>query len=303
MITVLTGENSYDITQALEGLVAAFDGTPERIDGAALSVADLPDLLMGATLFSATRLIIIKDLASNATVWNELADWLERASETSHIVLVEAKLDKRTRTYKQLKATADLREFASWKEGDLRTAEQWVTTEAKARGITLDGAAIRALVDQTGAEQWQLHYALEKLAVLEGVTPDVIRQVIDRTPHDNVFALLDLALKGQRAEVHAMLRNLEKSEEAYRLFGLLATQVTQLAAVAVSDRPASELAAALGVHPYALSKMQTAAGRLGRAGARRLVQAFAEADHQLKTGSSDPWLLIDIALMRCAPAR
>ena len=300
MITVLTGENSYDVAQALEALAAGFDGTPERIDGEALQLADLPDLLMGATLFSSRRLVIIKDLASNTAVWNELPDWLGRVNDDSHIVLVEAKPDKRTRTYKQLKAEADLREFAPWKEGDLRTADQWVKVEAVRRGMTLDASSVTALVGQTGAEQWQLHYALEKLAVLDAVTPEVIRQVIDRTPHDNVFTLLDLALKGKRAEVREMLGNLEKSEEAYRLFGLLATQVTQLAAVAVSDRPPSELAAALGVHPYALSKVQATASRLGRSGARRLVRAFAAADHQLKTGSSDPWLLIEIALMQCA---
>lgn len=303
MITVLTGENSYDIAQALDVLVAQFPGTPERIDGESLTLADLPDLLMGGTLFSPTRLVIVKDLANNSSVWNELADWTGRVSEDIQLVLVDAKLDKRTKTYKQLKAEADLREFAPWKEGDLRTAEQWAKTEAGHRKMVLDAPSITALVEQTGADQWQLHYALEKLAVLDVVTPAVIRDVIERTPHDNVFVLLDLALKGRRAEVHAMLSNLEKTEEAYRLFGLLATQVTQLAAVAVSDQSPRDLAAALGIHPYAVSKIQAAAGRLGRAGARRLVRAFAAADHQLKTGSSDPWLLIDIALMHCAPSQ
>lgn len=301
MITVLTGENSYDIAQALDAIAAAFSGTPERVDGESLTLADLPDLLMGATLFSPTRLVIIKDLSSNSAVWNELGDWLGRVSDDIQLVLVDTKLDKRTKTYKQLKAAADVREFAPWKDGDLATAQRWVTGEATARQVALDNAAVRALVDQVGADQWQLHYALEKLAVLDTVTPNVIRQVIDRTPHDNVFALLDLAIKGKRADVRAMLTNLEKSDEAYRLFGLLATQVTQLAAVAVSNRPGPELAQALGVHPYAVSKLQATAERLGRSGARRLVRVFAEADHQLKTSSGDPWLLIDIALMQCAP--
>lgn len=302
MITVLTGENSYELAQALTALATTFQGTPEQVDGASLNMADLPDLLMGVTLFSPQRLVIIKDLSSNTSVWNDLADWLGRVSDDIHVVLVDTKLDKRTKTYKQLKAAAELREFAPWKDGDTRTAEQWVKQEVAARRMTLDASSQRALVEQVGAEQWQLHYALEKLAVLDAVTPEMVRQVIDRAPHDNVFALLDLAIKGRRAEVRTMLANLEKSEEAYRLFGLLATQVTQLAAVAVGDRPSAELAQTLGIHPYAVSKLQATAERLGRSGARRLVRAFVAADHQLKTGSSDPWLLIDIALMQCAPA-
>jgi DNA polymerase III delta subunit len=211
-------------------------------------------------------------------------------------VFVEPKPDKRTKTYKLLKEGAGVQEFAVWKEGDVRTAEAWVTAEVTSRDMTLDSSAIRALVDWVGAEQWELHYALEKLAVLDTVTPEVIREVIDATPSDNVFHVFETALRGDRSTLRRVLSTLEHSEDGYRLFGLLANQAYQLAAVAVSDKPASEVARALGVHPYALSKLQSHADRLGRAGARRVIHRLAEADHRLKTGNDDIWVVLEAAL-------
>lgn len=300
MITVLTGENTFELQRALEALVRGFSGTPERVDGSDLELRHVPDLLMGVTLFAPERLVIIKGLSGNSMLWAEFGDWLSRISEAVHVVLVEPKLDKRTKTYKTLKDQADLREFALWKEGDTRTAEQWVSEEADARAIRLDSSSIRALVAWVGTDQWQLHFALEKLAVLDNVTPDLIRDVIEATPTESVFYVFEAALKGDRATLHRLLSTLEHSEDGFRLFGLLANQAYQLAALAVADQPASEVARALGVHPYALSKLQPYADRLGRAGARRVVRQLADADHRLKTGNDDVWLVLETALMAIA---
>lgn len=301
MITVLTGGNSFEIARALDVLRAGFDGEPEVIDGAELELRQLPDLVMGATLFSTARQVIIKDLASNKTIWPVVEEWIGRVADDVQLILVEPQLDKRTKTYKALKAQTDLREFAPWKDGDLATAQRWVTSEAAARGITLDAAAVRALVARVGADQWQLHYALEKLAVLDAVTPAVIEQLIDAQPGENVFQLLDVALRGERRRLSQMLATLRHSEDGFRLFGLLSGQVFQLAALAVSDRPLADVAAGLGASPYALGKLQAHADRLGRAGVRRVVRRFADADHRLKTGSDDEWTVLEVALLGLKP--
>lgn len=296
MITVLTGENTFEVQRALDALVSSFTGVPERIDGSGLELRQLPDLLMGGTLFATERLVIIKGLADNTSLWAEFGDWLGRISDDVHVVLVEAKLDKRTKTYKVLKEKADLRDFPLWKDGDMRAAEAWVAHEVQTRQMRLDGATIRTLVAWVGIDQWQLHFALEKLAVLDAVTPEVIRDVIETTPADNVFQVFEAALRGDRATLHRLMTTLQHTEDGFRLFGLLSGQVYQLAALAVTDQPASEVARALGVHPYALGKLQPHADRLGRAGARRVVRRLAGADHRLKTGSDDVWTVLEAAL-------
>lgn len=300
MITVLAGDNSFEVSRALDALRADFDGEPEVVDGSELELRQLPDLLMGGTLFASKRMVVMKRLADNKIIWPVFEDWMSQVSDDVRLVLVEPTLDKRTKTYKLLKANADVRDYPVWKEGDTRTAQQWLAREATERGIVLDTASQRTLVEQIGADQWQLHYALEKLAVLDIVTPDVIRDVIEPTPTDSVFALFDTALRADRAGVCRMISTLERTEEPYRVFGLLAGQVTQLAALALTDKPSAEIASALGVHPFGLSKLQSHARTAGRSGARRLVRYFVDADHRMKTGGDDPWVVIEATLMLCA---
>ncbi|MET0979744.1 MAG: hypothetical protein ABWX90_00615, partial [Candidatus Saccharimonadales bacterium] len=159
MITVLTGENSFEVNQALQAIVRAFDGVAEKIDGSELELKQLPDLLMGGTLFASNRLVIIKQLSDNKAVWPNVSDWLPRVSDDIHLVLIESKPDKRTRSYKDLQKVATVNEFKPWSERDIAKAEQWVAGEAKVLSCEIDSAAIRLLVHRVGPDQWLLHQA------------------------------------------------------------------------------------------------------------------------------------------------
>jgi len=103
MITLLSGDNTFEIEQELVAIVRDFDGIAERIDGAELELRQLPDLMMGGTLFADKRLIVIKNLSENKAVWPYFGDWIARISDDISIVLVESRPDKRTTTYKELK--------------------------------------------------------------------------------------------------------------------------------------------------------------------------------------------------------
>lgn len=300
MITLLTGENSFEIERALKKLAADFGGQPDRIDGSELELKQLPDLLMGATLFADKRLVIIKNLSENKAVWSDFSDWTGRVSDDVHLVLVEPKPDKRTKIYKDLQKSADVREFASWSERDVAKAEQWVTAEAKALGFTLDKKSAHTLVARVGVDQWLLYQALEKLAFADEVTPATIEELIDANPSENVFNLFESALRGDVSRTTHMLATLELTEDPYRLFGLLSGQAFQLAALAVSEKPSAEVAKDLGAHPFALSKLAAHARKLGRPGARKIIGAFAEADEGMKTSAAEPWLLIERALIKTA---
>ena len=88
MITLLIGDNSFEIERALRQITADFDGVVERIDGSSLQLAQLPDLLMGVSLFATARTVVIRDLGSNKAIWSVFGDWLPRISDDIHLVLV-----------------------------------------------------------------------------------------------------------------------------------------------------------------------------------------------------------------------
>lgn len=300
MITLLTGENSFEIERALRKIIASFNGTAERIDGSTLDIKQIPDLLMGATLFADKRLVIIKNLSENSSVWADFGDWIARVSDDISLILVEPKPDKRTKTYKALLKVADTKEFPVWGERDTMKAETWVVSEAKTLGFTLDKRNAAILVARVGVDQWALYQALEKLAVAGDITPAVIENLIDANPTENVFHLFDAALSGNTVKVRQMVGTLELGEDPYRLFGLLSGQAFQLAALVAADKPSSDVAKDIGVHPFALSKLAPYTKKIGIKEIRKIVAAFAEADAGMKTSAFEPWLLIERALMKVA---
>lgn len=300
MITILTGDNDFELQRLLAQIADKFDGVVEKHDGVDLDLKQLPDLVMGTTLFAEKRLVIVKDLSANKTLWTQFSAFLSRLSDDVHLVLVEPKLDKRTKTYKDLQKQATIKEFKVWGERDTLQAEKWVASEAKARGIQLDAKDVRLLVSRVGLDQWLLDQALYKLSFVNEINSAVIEHFIDANPIENVFNLFEAALASDRVAVTKMISTLSLNEDPFRLLGLLSGQAFQLATLAVSDKSSAEVAKAIGAHPFAVGKLATYAKKMGRSGARSVITAFTEADSSMKTSATDPWLLVERALLKVA---
>jgi DNA polymerase III delta subunit len=296
MITWFTGENTFEIQQAVKAAVTTFDGMPERLDGTTLELKNIPDLLMGATLFAEKRLVIIKDLSQNSPVWEKLPEWIDRMSDDISLILIDGKPDKRTTGYKEVKKRAHLKEFPVWGDRDQALAESWLLKQSETLGLNLDKKLVHHIVERIGLDQWQLASGLDKIALLETITPETINDIIEPNASENVFQLFELALDGRREAIHDMVRSLELVEDPYKLFALLSSQAFQLAAVASAsnaDNPVKDF----GIHPYVAGKLSRHGNRLGARGAARILTAFAQTDADMKRSKGEPWLLIERTLL------
>lgn len=299
MITWLIGENSFEVREALQAIKKNFSGTPERVDATELKLADLPDLLMGMSLFAAERLVIIQDISTNASLWEKLPDWLARVNDSIHIVFIDAKPDKRTTSYKALKAAANVQEFPLWGERDYAKAEQWVGARAKQEKLAIDTQSVKHLVQRVGLDQWQLAHALDTLSLLDTVSPQVIDETIPANPVENIFELFETALDGKAKEVGRKLETFELQEDPYALFALLSSQALTLAAVGYageSNNPAKDF----GIHPFVVSKLSRHAKRLGKQKTAQIVELFAKTDAGMKRSKAEPWILIEQLLLEVA---
>ena len=299
MITLLIGENSFEVERALNEIIAKFDGVIERIDGSQLQLNQLPDILMGISLFATARTVVIRGLSENKPIWSVFGDWLPRISDDIHLILIEPKPDKRTVTYKALQKVAKIQEYIVWTDRDIQKAINWVSKEAKNQRIELNTKCVQLLVSRVGVDQWQLFYALQKLKLTDDITPESIKNIIDVNPVENVFNLLETAIRGDTFELKAMLVNMEKIEDIYRLSALLFSQVFQLAVISSSektDNPAKDF----GINPYVVSKMKPLAKQLGKSKITKIVKIFAECDDDMKISRAEPWLLLERALMKVA---
>lgn len=299
MIYFLFGENVYARDAALAEILGG--RVPEKIDGDALEKRDLPDIFAGQTLFAAERLIVIKNASENTEIWTEIEDYLEKIDDSTTLIFVDTKPDKRTRTFKLLKKLADTREFAEWTPRDHSEASHWIEAEAKKRRILLDKASVRFLLDRAGVNQERLAAALDKLELTDEITPEIIAKIIDTHPEENVFDLLETALRGDSQAVQKSLAELRRSEDAYRVFGLLSSQVLQLAALVFgADKSTSEIAADMKMSPFVLNRLAPYAARLTTNKIQILVEHFTLADKQLKSSTIEPWTIVEVVLLRVA---
>lgn len=297
MIILLTGDNFYEIDQELGRISSEFDGEAEQLDADSLEPRNLTDIFSGVSLFNANRLVVIKRLHENAAVWEALERWLDKPSDTT-LVLVEPKVDKRTKSYKALAKHADVRAFTAWTERDAARAEKWLFDTASSQGIIVARDAVREIVARRGVEQYQLYNTLQQLAVLGDVTREVVETHIEATPHENVFELLAAALAGDTSEVRTMIRTLRLENDPYMTVGLLASQVFALAGIVLSGKSQAEIASDLGVSPYVLRNLAGVASSVDRTKLKAIVESLAAADIGLKSSSVDPWLQIEIALTK-----
>lgn len=297
MITLLVGENSFEIERAIDDIVNDFDGNVEKIDGSDLQLSQLPDILMGVSLFATARTVIIRNLSTNKQIWPIFGQWITQLSPDIHLVLVDPKPDKRTITFKLLKEHSNVKEFQPWGEHDIAKSEKWVESEANKQGLALNTKCVQALVQRVAADQWQLFHAIEKLALIDNVSVDIIKDIVDSNPSENVFSLFESALRGDLNGLKKILMNLEKSEDVYRLSSLLFTQSFQLAVVE-SASSSDDISKDFGIHPYVVSKLTPIAKRLGKNGVSKIVNIFAQTDEDMKLSRAEPWLLIERALIK-----
>ncbi len=302
MITFIYGENNYQARQLLRQLLSEFSdkNAIERFDSSQLEPGQLPDILRGASLFSPQKMVVIDGASENKPVWMELAEHLESLPDELSLVIFEGMPDKRTKTYKLLQKIAQLHECRPLSQGE---AIKWLETEAKQRDLNLTPADSRQIVERAGLDQWQLSFALEKLALIGSVTRDTIENLIEPSPEANVFDMIDAALAGDKTKLQREVKAAKLSQDPYQFFGLLSGQIFQLVTLASTKKTAAEVARDLNVHPYPLQKVSGLARRLSGSDIKKIVQVVAGADDKLKRSGADPWEIVELALLKLTVLR
>ncbi|HEY1085958.1 MAG TPA: DNA polymerase III subunit delta [Candidatus Saccharimonadales bacterium] len=295
MIYFLSGENWYGRDLALKALLKNVGVEAiERPDTTTLDASELRDMLRAQSLFSEKRCIVFSNLSENKPVWEVLGDSLDAVSSDITLIFVEDKPDKRTRTYKALQKHAKTEEFSLWTPRDTPRATEWLLAVAKSQNIPLKTRHAKQMIELVGVDQARLAKALEKLALADEINEQIIEAVVDQSPNDSIFTLLESALKGDIAEVRQSIVNLSQIEDAYKVFGLLSSQILQIGAlVFAGEKSSGEVAKDIGAHPFVLSKLAPYAKRIDHSRAKLYIDMAAKTDMQLKSTSVDPWTLVE----------
>lgn len=299
MIYLIHGENAYLQEVELQKITKIAGARAERIDIDALSLNALADIVRGGSLFAMKRLVVIRELSRDATLFGKLAEWAGEVPDETTVVLVERKLDKRTKAYKAIIKAATVILAEALTERDVRMAEEWLRTVAKQYNVPLSPAQVtqmveRALVASEKAssrvvDQMQLAHAIKALAGSKEVSDAMIATVLPQAMVDSVFDMLEIAARRESARLDTLLADMARTEDGHRVLALLSGQWAQLAAVAVLGGSSQSIATELGLHPFVAKKMQETANRFKSGEIRTLTQLIADLDIDTKTSQAGPW--------------
>jgi len=290
------GDNAFAIRHQLQELVTAFVATHganavERLDGGSLTIPQLREQVSAITFFAPERLLILKGSSVSKDFFAELGEVVDNVPDGVTLVIVEGQLDKRTRTYKALKAKTDFRECGLLSE---REVQEWMIAMAQKAGGELSPQLARLLLERVGNDQWQLLSEIEKLTAWDKqISQETIELLVIPNLEASAFALLDAVMAGREAESQQLLTQMKLRSDPYEFFGLLVWQVHALAMVAYAPAMSgAELAQKSSLKPFVIQKSQQLARRLGAARVAAIVEAIAQLDMQLKSSGIDAWLLV-----------
>ena len=296
MIHLLHGDNEFEKQAALATLIG--DADVVRRDGEELMLADMQEITIGQTLFTHSSVYVISKLSENSDIWMQLPEISFDNDNT--IILVESKLDKRTKTYKWLQKTAKTQEFVPLSDRQKPQLISWCEVQARERGYKLTRKQIGMLIDRLGFDQLRLSNFLDQLALVEKITDALINDLVPLARSENVFDLFVAALSKDYETVHNIISYLESesgTDGAYQTMGLLASQATNLVALVLAGGDNNMVAADLSVNPYVLQRLSSSARTIDIEHLRRINDALFQADIQMKTTGVNPWLLIETALV------
>lgn len=287
MVITLTGANSFALRHAQRALTDAFvaeqgDMGLERLDGEESTIERISEALTSLPFLSNKKMVLIRRGSANKQFAERAVDLLAGIPETTDVLVVEPKLDKRSAYYKYLKKSTDFREY---NELDPNGLARWLVQSAKEQGGSLSQADASFLVARVGMSQQLLANELDKLLLYSPhVTRDTIELLTVATPQSTIFELLEAAFAGntrQALQLYAEQRALKV--EPQQITAMLAWQLHILALVKTAgERPPESIAAEAKVSPYVVKKSASIARKLTLAELKRLITALAEIDARSK---------------------
>jgi DNA polymerase III subunit delta len=292
MIVTLTGGNDFARSSELKKLVTAFiaehtDMAIERFDGEEADVANMRGALSSLPFLTARKMVVLREPGKQKAFVEHIDAVLHDVADSTDLIIVEPKLDKRSSYYKTLKKETDFREYNDLDGNGLAA---WAAGYVKEKGGSLSAGDARLLVDRIGPNQQLLAAELGKLLAYDpAITRQSIELLVEPLPQSTVFELLDAAFAGKAARTMELYREQRALKvEPQAIIAMLAWQLHVLAIVASAGTRSPEAIAREGkLNPYVVRKTQALAHNLSLERVKDMIDGLLTLDCKLKSVSID----------------
>ncbi len=267
MILTLVGNNSYSLGNDLKSAANDFiekygDLSIEQFEEHELNLDRLKESLLSPPFLSGKKLLILRQLSKNKEFNESFEQIFNQIPDSTDVILLEPKLDKRLKIYKLLNRKTDFRIYPELSENELKL---WLVSETKERGGNINSNDAQYLISRIGLNQQLISNELDKLLLYDNnITHSTIELLTESTPQSTIFQLLEAAFNGKVKDVFSIYSEQRSLKiEPQNIIGMLTWQLNILALIKTAgERSLSLVASEAKLNPYVLSKSQVIARRL-----------------------------------------
>lgn len=292
MVITLAGTNNFLLKDELRKRIADFvaeytDMGLEQFDGEEADYDKMREALESMPFLVAKKLVVLRSPGVNKQFVEKAEQLLSNIPESTDVIIVEPKLDKRLSYYKYLQKKTDYKEFV---EPDENGLARWLVEQAKKDGGSLSSSDARYLVERVGSNQQLVSQELAKLLCYE---PNITRQNIDLltepNPQSTIFDLMDAAFSGQLKKAMKLYAEQRQAKvEPQQIIAMMAWQLHILALIKTAgDRDPASIAKDAKLNPFVVRKSANVLRGLSIQRLKELVHDALVLDTRLKSESLD----------------
>ena len=301
---LIIGEEAFLIREALVSLKAAVlkegavDFNFDSFFSTDVKPSQVQDAVETLPMMCPRRLVIYRDVhLLKEKEWDPLLALVQKPVETTTLVLVGDKLDKRKKLYKQIAKQAPIVELKAPYENQV---PMWIEYIAQKQGLTLTPEASALIKQFIGVNLSEISSELSKLKSFvdhrDRVDAQDVLKVVSRTRLQSVFDLANAIGQNDRETALICLANLlDQGQNEIGVLALISRHIRILALLKEGLKvgvKGSKLCAKAGIPAFFLNEYLAQTRLWSERKIAQTIQALRDTDKALKSSpvSSHIWL-------------
>ncbi len=292
---LLTGEDDFRLRERAKFYRTVFrqkyrDGEITTL-GKEDSLHDLENIVMTPNLFGGRRLVLMEDF------WD--TEKFEQAEKTEFFVklpdfesqctalIIDPKLDKRTKYSKFLLANTKVESFDPYEEAQLI---RWIQQYAEKKGGKILHPSAHTLLKRCGENLWNLSREIEKL-VLAGDGEITDKLILELTiPHPSVVMwdfLESLSKKSVQLSMKRFHDLLESGVSVHEVLSMIFREVrihAQIRSGIDQGFSSQKIATESKIHPFVIQKTYSLTQQFSKEKIENMYEMLFRIDEKIKTG-------------------
>jgi DNA polymerase III subunit delta len=303
-VYLIFGEEGFLVEEALKSLRAAVviegfeDFNYDNFSFPETSATRVREAVEQLPMMAERRLVICRNLdALKESQWDELLPLLEVPVQSTTLILVSEKIDKRKKSFKSIAKTGVIVELKRPFENQIPV---WIDYIGYLNKVSIQPEAVSGLQQLVGTNLSEINNEVKKICLYIGdrkvIDLQDVMTVVSKARIENVFSLTDAIARRDRSKALTCLANLlEHGQNEIGILALIFRQIRIFNLLREGQRQGltgGRLLAKVGVPEYFLKRYQSQSELWDRPKLDQTLQALHETDKALKSSpvASHIWL-------------